>query len=184
MDADSQRLFIAIALPEPVRAVLAMLAQPLPGVAWTRSEQLHLTLRFLGEVPTEKIESILERLTTVKVASFVLPIEGCGTFPPNAPPRVLWAGVGAGHPRLFQLRQRLDDTLLGCGLRFDVRTFHPHITLARCHEESGPAVAAWLHTQREFVAPPFRVDAFDLYASELRPAGAIHTLLQRFPLAI
>lgn len=183
MEAKSQRLFLALALPAAVREVLAALAQPLPGVNWTRLDQLHLTLRFLGEVPPEKIAAVQSGLADVKIAPFLLPVEGCGTFPPNGPPRVLWAGIGAGHPRLFQLRQRIDDALLRSGLDFEVRTFHPHITLARCREGAGRAINAWLHAQREWVAPPFRVEAFDLCASELGPAGAVHTLLQRSPLA-
>jgi 2'-5' RNA ligase len=183
MHAETERLFIALALPESVRGVLASLARPLPGVAWTRPEQLHVTLRFLGEVPAAKIDAIEVGLAEVKVVPFVLPLEGCGTFPPGAPPRVLWIGVGSGHPRLFQLRQKVDDALLAAGLWLDVRTFHPHVTLARCGAESGKGVAHWENAHREFTAPPFRVDAFDLYASELRPDGAVHTLRRRFPLA-
>jgi 2'-5' RNA ligase len=180
---NTERLFVALTLPAPVRDVLAALAEPLPGVAWTRPEQLHVTLRFLGDVPVETIESMIARLTAVKVASFVLPLESVGTFPPNRPPRVLWIGVGSGHPRLFQLRQRLDDALIASGLLLDVRTFHPHVTLARCAENAGPAVAHWIHTHRDVTPPPFRVDAFELYASTLHPTGAVHTLKQRFPLA-
>jgi 2'-5' RNA ligase len=182
MGAETERLFLAFALPEPVRAVLATLTRPLTGVVWTPPEQLHVTLRFIGAVDGEQIETIAAKLASVQVAPFVLPIEGCGTFPLNAPPRVLWIGVGQGHPRLFQLRQRVDDALLSCGLPIDVRTFHPHVTLARCRKDAG-AAATWLHTRREFEAPPFRVEAFELYASELRPSGAVHTLRRRFSLA-
>jgi RNA 2',3'-cyclic 3'-phosphodiesterase len=178
-----ERLFVALTLPPPVRDTLAALAQPLPGVTWTRPEQLHITLRFLGDVPVAQHEPMLERLATVRVEPFILPVEDLGTFPPNRPPRVLWAGVGRGHPRLFQLRQRLDDALLASGLALDVRTFHPHATLARCGEEAAAAVAQWLRAHREFAAPPFRVESFDLYASELRPSGAVHTLKRHFSLA-
>ena len=179
---NTERLFIALTLPDPVRDSLAALAQPLPGVSWTRSDQLHVTLRFLGDVPAETIEPMIARLAKVQVAPFILPVEGVGAFPPNRPPRVLWIGVGTGHPRLFQLRQRVDDAVLASGLQLDVRTFHPHVTLARCTESAAPAVAHWLHAHRETAAPPFRVEAFDLYASDLRPAGAVHTLRHRFPL--
>lgn len=179
----SERLFVALTLPEPVRAALAALAQPLPGVVWTRPEQLHVTLRFLGEVPVERIEPMLARLAPVRVEPFVLPVEGGGSFPPGRPPRVLWIGTGRGHPRLFQLRQRLDDALLAAGLELDVRTFQPHITLARVSEDAAAAATHWLHTHRDFAAPPFRVEAFELYASTLQPPGAVHTLKQRFPLA-
>jgi 2'-5' RNA ligase len=178
----TERLFIALTLPDAVRNVLAALAQPLPGVSWTRPEQLHVTLRFLGDVPVEQIDPMVERLAGVQVAPFILPVEGVGAFPPNRPPRVLWIGVGSGHPRLFQLRQRIDDALLAAGLQLDVRTFHPHATLARCTETAAAAVGHWLHAHRETTAPPFRVEAFDLYSSDLRPSGAVHTLKRSFPL--
>src|SRR4051812_17649388 len=116
MEDITERTFIAITLPAPVRDALATLPEPLPGIQWTRPEQLHLTLRFLGEVTPVQEDTMMERLAAVKVASFILPVEGVGAFPPNRPPRVIWVGVGPGHPRLFQLRQRLDDALLGYGI--------------------------------------------------------------------
>lgn len=180
----ARRLFVALALPGPVRDELTKLATPLAGVTWTRLEQLHLTLRFLGDVPEEKIESVTTHLATVRVEPFVLPVEGVGAFPPKAPPRVLWIGVGRGHPRLHQLRQRVDDALLAAGLLdLDMRTFQPHVTLARCGAEAAKPVAKWLQSHAEFAAPPFRVAAFDLCASGLRPEGAVHTLVRRFALA-
>lgn len=178
----TERLFIALTLPDAVRNVLASTAQPLAGVNWTRPEQLHMTLRFLGETEEARIEPMIAKLRTVQVQPFILPVEGVGTFPPKRPPRILWIGVGSGHPRLFQLRQRLDDALLASGLQLDVRTFHPHVTLARTTEDAAKPIAHWLHAHREFTAPPFRVEAFDLYASELRANGSVHTLKQRFPL--
>jgi 2'-5' RNA ligase len=178
----TNRLFVALTLPPAVRDVLAAEAQTLPDVSWTRPEQLHVTLRFLGETPEEQSDALRERLRGVRVAPFILPLEGVGTFPPNRPPRVLWIGTGAGHPRLFQLRQRIDDALLAAGLQLDLRTFHPHVTLARMTETPAKPIAHWLHTHRDFAAPPFRVDAFDLYASDLQPGGAVHTLVERFPL--
>src|SRR4051812_17178428 len=171
----AERLFIALTLPDAVRQTLAVITTPLPGVHWTATDQLHVTLRFLGEVPVETIAPMIQRLASVQVAPFILPIEGVGAFPPVRPARIVWVGVGSGHPRLFQLRQRLDDALLASGLQLDVRTFHPHVTLGRCTEDASAAAAHWLHTHREFAAPPFRVEAFDLYASELRPGGAVHT---------
>ena len=179
---NSERLFVARTPPPAVRDSLAARAVPLPGVAWTRPEQLHVTLRFLGDVPPEQIEPLIARLETVRVGPFILPLEGVGSFPPNRPPRIVWMGVGSGHPRLFQLRQRLDDALLAAGMQLDVRTFHPHVTLARAAESAASAVSHWLHTRRDATAPPFRVEAFELYSSVLQPAGAVHTLLRRFAL--
>lgn len=178
----TERLFLALTLPAAVRAVLESLPQSSDGIAWTHPEQLHVTLRFLGDVSAEQKDRLVAKLETVHVEPFVLPIEGVGSFPPNRPPRVLWVGTGAGHPRLFQLRQRIDDAVLACGLDVDLRAFHPHVTVARCSEHATSAANHWLHAHRAFTAPPFRPASFDLYASELRPTGAVHTLKRRFAL--
>ncbi len=162
--------------------MLRELPRKVAGVSWSRPEQWHLTLRFLGDVAEEQIEPLLARLTTIEVEPFILPIEGVGTFPPNRPPRVVWVGIGAGHPRLFQLRQRVDDAVLAVGVDLDARTFHPHVTLARCGGDVGAGLTQWLHDHRDFAAPPIRVESFALFRSELQPQGAVHTLVRSFPL--
>src|SRR4051794_40453033 len=98
----TKRLFLALALPAPVRKELAALATSLSGVTWTHPDQLHLTLRFLGDVAEEKMERVIEHLASVRVEPFILPIEGVGAFPLKSPPRTLWVGVGRGHPHLHQ----------------------------------------------------------------------------------
>jgi 2'-5' RNA ligase len=179
----TERLFVAITLPETVRASVANLAEPLHGVSWVRPEQLHVTVRFLGDVATERIAGMCERLAAISVEPFLLPVETVGAFPPKRPPRVIWVGTGAGHPRLFQLRQRLDDALVAAGIDFDVRRFQPHITVARCSENAASAVAQWLHRHGEFATSPFRVESFDLYSSVLQPNGAVHALKRKYALA-
>jgi len=178
----SQRLFIAITPPEPVRAVVADLFTPLHDVRWTPIEQLHVTLRFLGDVPEENIVALVDRLAAIRVEPFLLPIEGVGAFPPRRAPHVVWVGLGSGHPRLHQLRQRIDDTLLAAAIDVDLRTFHPHITVARCGPAAENGVRQWLRRQRDFVGPPFAVEAFELFASELKSNGAVHRSLAKFPL--
>ncbi len=180
----TERLFVAVPLPDSLREELAALYTPLPGVAWTRPEQLHLTLRFLGAVEPPHAAAVEQALERVRVEPFVLPLAGTGVFPPRGAPRVLWVGVGRGHPRLHQLRQRIDDALLGAGLPLDVRLFQPHATLARVRIDAAPgAVHQFLRRHREFEAAPFRVVAFRLYASELKPAGAMHTVKHEYALA-
>jgi len=158
-------------------------ASPCGGVAWIRPGQLHLTLRFLGDTPAHLVERIEEGLAGIRVASFILPVEGAGAFPPKGPPQVIWVGVGSGHPHLFQLRQRLDDALLAAGVDLDVRRFQPHITLARCSGASAGAVSAWLHRRGAVGTAPFRATAFDLCSSKLTAKGALHALRRRYPLA-
>jgi 2'-5' RNA ligase len=181
---DLLRLFVAVDPPDPIRTALAGLPHPLHGVSWTPPHQYHLTLRFIGEVPSSLRGRIEGALAPIRVEPFVLPLEGVGSFPPDRPPRVLWAGIGHGHPRLYQLRQKVDDALLGCGLDLDVKTFHPHFTLGRCGPGSRPGeITRHLRAFASWQGPPFRVAAFTLYRSELRPAGAVHTPLRRVELA-
>ena len=185
--AATARLFVALPLPEAIRALAAELMVPPAGrdVRWTPPEQLHVTLRFLGDTPVEKIAPLAERLATVRVEPFLLPLEDVGAFPSKSPPRVLWLGLGAGHPRLHQLRQQIDDLTIAAGLAADLRTFHPHITLARCPPTPAGASAAarWLKQHRDYAGPPFRVTTFALCASELRPGGAVHRTIRQFALA-
>ena len=177
------RYFIALALPTAERAALLALQVPKRGFAWTRPEQMHVTLRFIGALEAARAMDLAEALAAVRVEPFFLPLEGLGVFPPRGTPRVVWVGVGKGHPHLFQLRQRIDDTLLACGIEADVRRFHPHVTLARLRPEaSAGAVQHFLKSHRGFEGPIFRVEHFGLYASELTSEGAVHTLVAEFAL--
>ena len=181
MPAD--RLFIAIPLPASVREQLVALYEPMRRIAWTRPEQLHLTLRFLGDVEAEWGEKLESALGQAQVEPFLLPVAGMGAFPPGGTARVLWVGVGHGHPRLHQLRQQIDDALLATGFPLDVRIFHPHVTLGRVKDPGSPAAAAeFLKRHRDFEAAPFRVEAFQLCSSELQPGGVVHTLRREFRL--
>ena len=109
-------------------------------------------------------------------------MEGVGTFPPNRPPRVLWMGVGSGHPRLFQLRQRLDDALLASGLQLDVRTFHPHVTLARLRDVTPRAVAYWLAMHGAARRLDFEATRFVLLSSRASTGGGPYVLEESYPL--
>ena len=164
------RLFVALAPAPAVRAELGALADSLAGVRWTPAENLHLTLRFIGETPPEKQAAIVTALDRVSVQRFILPVAGVGVFPSRGPAKVLWAGVGTGHTRLYQLRKQVDEALLAVDTALDVHHFHPHFTLGRLNEDCDrKALAKFLERQAAFEAPPFRVEAFDLMASELPP---------------
>lgn len=166
----------------PVREALTLLCDDIARARWTPPAQQHLTLRFIGDVSTESRQLIEDALGRVRVASFFLAVEGVGRFPPRGHPAVVWAGVN-GHPHLHQLRQQVDDRLLGTGVPFELRPFVPHFTLARTAGSSAGAVEQWLKRHRDFAGPAWRVDAFHLVKSVTTPDGSAYTVLRTFPLA-
>jgi len=180
--ASPMRLFLSLPLPVDCQQILDVLEEPIRGVRWVPSEQRHLTLRFIGDWEEPGLAGLQDALAQVRIEPFLLPLTAVGNFPPRGPSKVLWVGVGAGHSRLFQLRQRVDDTLLRLGWQGDLSTFEPHITLARVADAPPAAVSQWVRRHREYAGPSFLVKSFDLRSSELRPSGAVHTLVRVFPL--
>lgn len=179
------RLFVALVPPAPVQAALAALAAPLTGGRWTPAENLHLTLRFIGETAPEKSDAYAAALARVRVEPFVLPTGGVGLFPSRGPAKVLWAGIGHGHTRLYQLRKQVDEALLTVDSGLAMPGFHPHFTIARLddHHESK-AVAHFMAWHQAFEGPPFRVAEFLLISSELRPgAPPAYRVVRAFPLS-
>lgn len=180
--SSTERLFIALHPPDSVRAVIGALRTPLRHVRWTPDDQLHLTLRFLGDVEVESRDRLIARLEGIRVEPFPLPFEGAGVFPVKGAPRVLWVGIGSGHPRLYQLRQQVDDAALAVLPDLDIRTFHPHVTVGRCTPDAVSSVKAWATHYRDFAGPVFLVDAFSLFASDLHASGPQHRLIRIFRL--
>lgn len=170
-----ERLFVAINPPQYIQQALVDLDPRIGGVHWTDGTQTHLTLGFFGDVPEVVDPKLREKLSAIEFHAFFLPIAGIGTFPSKGPPKIVWIGVGAGHPHLFQVHKRVQEAALAVGLEPDLRPWHPHITLARCRDVSGGALRKFIKSNAELEAGMFRVDAFHLYCSKLTPAGPIHT---------
>ncbi len=171
----TKRLFAAIDLPSSIQDSLGKIDPQVRGVSWSDPEQLHLTLGFFGQV-AESAEGVLrERLAAIRFGAFALPIQGIGTFPGKGPPKIIWIGVGGGHPHLFQVHKRVQEAALAAGIEPDLRPWHPHITLARCHDVPMPPVRKFLDRSADFDAGMFRVEAFHLYSSKLSSAGSVYT---------
>src|SRR5256884_7689494 len=170
-----KRLFVAIELPESTKRLLVDLDPQIYGVRWLDAGQMHLTLGFFGVVPEDVDLKLRKKLTAIVFGAFFLPIVGVGTFPPKGPPKIIWIGVGRGHPHLFQLHKRVQEAALGSELEPELRPFHPHVTLARCQRISPQSVRKFLKTNIDLDAGMIRVDSFHLYSSKLTPAGPIHT---------
>jgi len=173
-----RRLFVAIDLPEHLRERLARLQEPLKGFNWVTAERLHLTLKFIGDVPGQFQPEIERALDTFHVGSFILPVQGVGCFPCEERAHAVWVGLGNGHPRLFQLHKRINDALFAIGIEPDRHVFQPHVTIARVNAASHETVRQFLKRHREFEAAPFRPAEFGLYHS-LELDGHRHYALQK-----
>jgi RNA 2',3'-cyclic 3'-phosphodiesterase len=170
------RLFVAVELPEDVKDALTALRTNLDGVRWTKREQFHLTLRFIGDGITQtQFEAIKSALSDVRSERFEMRLQGVGRFPPNLnrPPRVLWAGI-ARHPSLTKLYQHVDSALTSVGVAPDDHDFNPHITLGRAEVRDPKPTNTFLDRQSKFETRAFPVESFTLFSSVLSSSGAEH----------
>ena len=180
------RLFLALDVPEAVRASLAELSARLrkicPGARWVRLEGVHITLKFIGEVPPEQVENIRQALGNLpSFAAIESRFAGLGFFPSARRPRVLWAGVEA-DPQLAALVAAIEMKLESLGVPSERRPFQPHLTLARFETpQRTQALSAAVEAlgTPEFGSETFR--EFRLYQSVLKRSGAEYTRLVTYP---
>lgn len=178
-----KRLFLAIDLPDYVKERLASLTDPaLKGFHWVPTERFHLTLKFIGDVPGQFQPDIEAAIDRIQVHSFLLPIEGLGSFPPIGKAHAVWTGLSSGHPRLFQLHKRIDDALFGIGIEPEKRIYHPHITIARVNHAADELVRQFIKRHHDFGAAPFRVEAFHLLQSEVEEGKRRYRVERTWPL--
>lgn len=164
------RLFVAIRPPESVRDLLIDAMDDSADFRWQDDEQLHLTLRFVGEVERPVAEDLASGLERLKSEAFELRIAGAGRFEQRNG-GALWAGVEPKAP-VAALAARIERICQSVGLDPERRAFHPHVTLARWKGRRTREVADWLDRTRALASPPFRVDAFTLFESRLSKHGA------------
>lgn len=175
------RLFVALSLPDDLRQRLGTLCNGIREARWVQEENLHLTLRFIGEVEEPEVAYIMAALSSVQLGRFDLTLSGVGHFESRNKIRSLWAGI-QNSPALDLLQQRIETVLTRHGLAPDGRKFSPHITLARLKQAPPAYVRTWLEGNSYFQAIPFEVDHFTLFESYRAHTGAIYTPLQEFPL--
>ena len=180
------RAFIAIDLPEPLRAALADAQQSFRSACrearWTRPEGIHLTLKFLGEISDAQTKQVVEAMTqTGAFEPFTVEVKGFGFFPQAHRPRVLWAGVAA-PPALAGLAARVEGHMEKIGFAREDRAFAPHLTLARFQvPRPQPALEAAVAARAAESLGKFEVSDFFLFESKLSPQGAQYRKVMRFP---
>jgi 2'-5' RNA ligase len=182
------RLFVAVHMPDGVRERLAAAQERLRAVradvSWVRPGNIHLTLKFLGEVGPEKLDDIRAALRPPAAQStpFEAVVAGVGSFGGRVP-RVLWAGVAEGAEALAALAGRVDGALSGIGFARETRPFAPHLTLGRVRSPRNAAeLAAAVRAESRTEFGAMGVTAFSLMDIRLDPTGSIYTAREAFPL--
>lgn len=182
------RLFVALEIPSSLRENLAGLIASMRAVAkeprWVRAENLHLTLKFLGEVAEGKLDAVRDALGVIRSDQAVaLEFRGLGFFPDEKRPRVFWAGMEAS-PNLKTLAVHIEGAMAKLGFPRERREFSPHLTLARFERPRMPEALHKVIAEnrwREFGS--LRTNEFHLIQSRLRPSGAEYTTLTTFRFA-
>jgi 2'-5' RNA ligase len=175
------RLFTGIEIPAEQREEIARLRQPLPGSSrWLEPENLHLTLRFAGDIDNAQAREFADRLAGITVDAFEMRLSGLGAFGGNEP-RSIWAGIEAG-PELEALARANERAARAAGLAPETRTFKPHVTVARLKYASASDIARILGRIGAFRAQPFLVGRFVLFSSKPKVGGGPYVPEATFPL--
>jgi 2'-5' RNA ligase len=175
------RLFIAIDIPEAIRKEVEGMGRTIPNARPVPADQLHLTLKFIGEVDESRILDIDDALKEIILPEFSLSLKGVGTFPPRGTPRILWAGVEPVEGAAA-LRNSIERTLAAIDIPRDTRKFVPHLTLARLRNCPIQPLQQFLAGNAFLQTPEFPVEDFHLYSSWLTKKGALHTIESSYPL--
>lgn len=176
------RLFVAIELPEAPRRRMAMMESGVRDARWVDIENLHLTLRFIGDTQEDRVEDIGRALEGVRGEPFDLVMAGVGHFESRRLVRVLWAGVEP-NPPLMALQERIETALMRAGCAPEGRRFLPHVTLARLKAAKPAHVRRWLEANALFRAEPVAVSRFTLFQSQLGHGGAHYRVLGEYGLS-
>jgi 2'-5' RNA ligase len=184
------RSFLAVEIPRAIKDRLAgdiaLLKPGTAGIKWVNPDQVHLTLKFFGSIPTEKVDQISAAVAgTVKgCRPFDLHLQGTGGFPNIRRPRVIWVGLGGNREALKNLWLLLEDGFFGMGIPRETRPFNPHLTLGRNKTgEPNEKLFLRLSNWNEPESEPFTVSELVLFRSDLKPGGPVYTVLNTFPFA-
>jgi RNA 2',3'-cyclic 3'-phosphodiesterase len=171
------RLFVGIGLPPELKLRLSLLCSGVPGAKWVDAGNLHVTLRFVGEVDEGAAADIDEALMQIRAPRFAVTVAGVGHFST----RMLWAGIER-NDALVHLRDKVESAIVRLGFEPEGRRYAPHVTLARLKGVTEARLQAFLAEHALFRAEPFAVDHFSLIASYLTKSGAIYEDEADYPL--
>lgn len=176
-----QRLFVAIEVPDDIRARMAGLCAGVPGARWVAPENMHLTLRFIGDVDEGVMQDIDAALTRVHAPGFAMTFSGVGCFGSARRPRSLWVGVEPVDA-LNTLQSRVEAAVQRAGCPPEGRNFAPHVTLARFKGGGVARLGDYLAANSPFRAGPIDVRQVTLFSSVLSHNGSIYRVEETYPL--
>lgn len=178
----THRLFVALRPPRPVRDLLRTAMHGISAARWQDDDQLHLTLRFIGEVDRHRAEDIAAALGSLHAAAITARVAGVGMFERKGWPHTVWAGVEPAAA-LAALHRKVGQLLARVGIAAETRAFVPHVTLARLNRSAGP-VAPFLTLHSDLASAPFVFDHVTLYESEMGHGGSRYHPVARYPLDV
>jgi 2'-5' RNA ligase len=182
------RVFVAVELPEKIKNQIAVVQSELKKtqaqVSWVKPGNIHVTLKFLGEVGEEKMKEVFIAAERggKGTKKFRMSLKGLGGFPNLNRPRVIWVGTASGEKELCELQGRVETELEKVGFSRDDRKFSAHFTLGRARFPNGLEGLAEKVEKTEFSSPEFTVEQVVVMQSQLNPAGSIYTPLKKIPL--
>jgi RNA 2',3'-cyclic 3'-phosphodiesterase len=174
------RLFVALPIPQLVAQSIMLIQGGVPGARWQTHEQLHLTLRFIGEVDGREAAMLDDALAGIEAPAFDLQLHGVGQFG-HKQPHALWAGLRKSEA-LERLQRKVDNAVRRVGQPQDAYKFMPHVTLARLRNPEGGKMIEWLTHHALFTSSEFRVAAFHLYSSRLTSDGSVYAVEYEYSL--
>jgi RNA 2',3'-cyclic 3'-phosphodiesterase len=174
------RLFSALEMPAPLRLRLSLLRSQVHGAKWIAADDMHMTLRFIGDVRNAEADEFHALLDELREDPFPVRLTGVGAFG-GRDPRVLWAGVDGGEP-LARLQRAHDRAARAAGLSGDPHPFHPHVTLARLRGARGDEVARFLEENGDFRAEPFTAERFVVFSAKPGTGGGPYAIEAAFAL--
>lgn len=183
------RAFIAVEISEEVRTEVARLQEKLQtagaDVKWVEPENLHLTLKFLGEIEEGRVPALTEALNfSLRLPPFTFSLEGVGAFPKMEHPKVLWAGIHEGKDPLIGLARVVETACSGCGFPPEERPFSPHLTIGRVRSPQGLNRLIQKLQSAEFQGGKTQAGGITLFQSTLGPGGPIYQPLSEIPLKL
>jgi 2'-5' RNA ligase len=182
------RTFIAVELPENIKKKIGELQAPLKKtsafVSWVKPENIHITLKFLGEVPEGKINEVFSatEVSLENAKKFKMNLKGTGAFPDFRRPRVIWIGTAKGGEELSNMATKIEEEMEKIGYPKENRKFSPHFTMGRVKSPKNIENLMELVKSTDFETEDIEINEVTVMKSQLHPAGAIYTPLRKIAL--